>query len=235
MKSLLFVPHILSRVASQLLFRELDLHFTGGEGGYGGYGGYAGGESDDEAAGPQSHAGARDRDIDAYRGEVDGYRERDEGRHAQRTADILTRLIVDQKFANAVRTMKIYCSARRDRDGSMAFQTGECSSLFYGYAMVLMKECIGMLTNVLPKLVNLKNMYLSAPSESIVPVLRILQTTGTKLHGLSLQYVSFIFIGTIYLLTISLVPLMPLPIFHFSNSATSPTFPTLPGAGLSPA
>ncbi|TEB33996.1 hypothetical protein FA13DRAFT_1754030 [Coprinellus micaceus] len=135
LKTLLFVPHILSRVASQLLFRELDLHFTGGEGGYGGYG-YGGGE--------------------------------DEGRHAQRTADILTRLIVDQKFANAVRTMRIYCSARRDRDGSMAFQTG-------------------MLTNVLPKLVNLKNIYLSAPSESIVPVLRILQTTSTRLHGLSLH------------------------------------------------
>ena len=48
---------------------------------------------------------------------------------------------------------------------------------------------VGMLTNVLPKLVNLKNIYLSAPSESIVPVLRILQTTSTRLHGLSLQYV----------------------------------------------
>ena len=38
--------------------------------------------------------------------------------------DGLSSLIVDQKFANAVRTMRIYCSARRDRDGSMAFQTG---------------------------------------------------------------------------------------------------------------
>ncbi|KAF6748224.1 hypothetical protein DFP72DRAFT_578781 [Ephemerocybe angulata] len=156
LKTLLFVPHILSRVSSQLLFRELDLHFTGGE--YGFYGG--GGDSDDETGG--AHGGVRDRDMG-----VDE-RERDEGRHAQRTADILTRLIVDQKFANAVRMLKIYCSARRDRDGSMAFQTG-------------------MLMNVLPKLTNLKNMYLSAPSESIVPVLRILQTTGTKLHGLSLH------------------------------------------------
>ncbi|RXW22553.1 hypothetical protein EST38_g3328 [Candolleomyces aberdarensis] len=165
LKTLLFVPHILSRVASQLLFRELDLHFTGDYSGYGG-----GGESDDESGGGAMSSGAVGylgggmRDREALMEE----RERDEGRHAQRTADVLTRLIVDQKFANAVRTLKIYCSSRRDRDGSMAFQTG-------------------MLTNVLPKLANLKNIYLSAPSESIVPVLRILQTTGTRLHGLSLH------------------------------------------------
>lgn len=103
LKTLLFVPHILSRVASQLLFRELDLHFTGGEGSsYGGYGYGPGGESDDEGA-VVSSAHARDRvgdmdyrerDLDAYGRErdPDGYRlERDEGRHAQRTADILTR------------------------------------------------------------------------------------------------------------------------------------------------
>ncbi|KAJ2919617.1 hypothetical protein MD484_g795, partial [Candolleomyces efflorescens] len=164
LKTLLFVPHILSRVASQLLFRELDLHFTGDCSGYGG-----GSESDDESGGAMSsgavgYLGGGMRDREALMEE----RERDEGRHAQRTADVLTRLIVDQKFANAVRTLKIYCSARRDRDGSMAFQTG-------------------MLTNVLPKLANLKNIYLSAPGESIVPVLRILQTTGTRLHGLSLH------------------------------------------------
>lgn len=111
LKTLLFVPHILSRVASQLLFRELDLHFTGGHCGHGG-----GGESDDEG----SH---RDRETHLL-----DDRERDEGRHAQRTADVLTRLIVDQKFANAVRTLKIYCS-RSDRDGSMAFQTGTPSRI----------------------------------------------------------------------------------------------------------
>ena len=111
LKTLLFVPHILSRVASQLLFRELDLHFTGD------YSGYGGGESDDESGGAMSsgavgYLGGGMRDREALMEE----RERDEGRHAQRTADVLTRLIVDQKFANAVRTLKIYCSSRRDRD-----------------------------------------------------------------------------------------------------------------------
>ena len=40
LKTLLFVPHILSRVASQLLFRELDLHFSSSDAGMG--------ESEDE-------------------------------------------------------------------------------------------------------------------------------------------------------------------------------------------
>ncbi|KAH6912250.1 hypothetical protein BKA70DRAFT_829633 [Coprinopsis sp. MPI-PUGE-AT-0042] len=186
LKTLLFVPHILSRVASQLLFRELDLHFSSSDAGMG--------ESDDEGVGGpggssgliagglvglssmgmgMGGAGGIVASSHPTTGMPSSYtlyeeRERDEGRHAQRTADILTRLIVDQKFGSAVRTLKIFCSSRRDRDGSMAFQTG-------------------MLTNVLPKLVNLKNVYLSATSESIIRVLRILQVTGTKLHGLSLH------------------------------------------------
>lgn len=82
-----------------------------------------------------------------------------------------------------------------------------------------------MLTNVLPKLVNLKNIYLSAPSESIVPVLRILQTTGTRLHGLSLQYVLPVPCAVSYL-TIPAVPQTPLLISPSSNYEISPTSPT---------
>ncbi|KAF6759032.1 hypothetical protein DFP72DRAFT_1064529 [Ephemerocybe angulata] len=62
LKTLLFVPHILSRVSSQLLFRELDLHFTGGE--YVFYSG--GGDSDDEVAGV--HGGMRDRGAACAKG-----------------------------------------------------------------------------------------------------------------------------------------------------------------------
>ena len=46
-----------------------------------------------------------------------------------------------------------------------------------------------MLTNALPKLINLRNVHLAATSEGIVPVLRILQTTSPRLRGLSLQCV----------------------------------------------
>lgn len=207
LKTLLFVPHVLSRVASQLLFRELDLHFSSSDAGMG--------ENDDEGvSGPggspgliagglvglssmgmgMGGAGGIVASSHPANGMPSSYtlyeeRERDEGRHAQRTADILTRLIVDQKFGSAVRTLKIFCSSRRDRDGSMAFQTGEPPYEVFAHQQWLMLPK-GMLTNVLPKLVNLKNVYLSATSESIIRVLRILQVTGTKLHGLSLQCVS---------------------------------------------
>ena len=99
LKSLLFVPHRISRIASQLLFRELDLYFTRGD--------------------------ADDDHLDTYiadRRTSTSQRDED-NRHAQRSADILTRIIVDSAFATAVRTLRIFAS-RTDKDGSMAFQTG---------------------------------------------------------------------------------------------------------------
>lgn len=96
LKSLLFVPHVISRVASQLLFRELDLHF--GELKYGNN------DEDDDWRDHEAHARADDA-----------------ARHAQRSADILTRIIVDPAFAHCVRTLRIFASTR---DGGLAFQTG---------------------------------------------------------------------------------------------------------------
>lgn len=140
LKSLLFVPHAISKVASQLLFRELDLHF--GELKYS--------HTDDE---------------DDW-GSHEAYARADDGaRHAQRSADILTRIIVDPAFAHCVRTLRIFASTR---DGGLAFQTG-------------------MLTNALPKLVNLRNVHISSGAEGLPPVLRILQSTNPRLRGLSLQ------------------------------------------------
>ncbi|KIM35498.1 hypothetical protein M413DRAFT_449710, partial [Hebeloma cylindrosporum] len=145
LKALLFVPHPLSRIASQLLFWELDLHFTASSDGEGDHF-------------PEPYPSA-------YR--ITPPQRDEDARHAQRSADILTRIIVDNSFASAVRTLRIF-AWRRDRDGSTAFQTG-------------------MLTNALPKLINLRNVHISAMSEGMVPVLRILQTTSPRLRGLSLK------------------------------------------------
>ena len=103
LKALLFVPHPLSRIASQLLFRELDLHLTAS----------SDGESDHlpESCLSAYRTAPAQRDVDA--------------RHAQRSADILTRIILDNSFASAVRTLRIF-AWRREKDGSMAFQTGVC-------------------------------------------------------------------------------------------------------------
>ncbi|KAF8188708.1 hypothetical protein BJ912DRAFT_1031893 [Pholiota molesta] len=165
LKALLFVPHPLSRIASQLLFWELDLHFTGAAEGVG--------ESDEDdggggGGGGYYHSGSGSGSGAGHGGEGAGKGWRgDEASHAQRSADILTRIITDPVFASAVRTLRIY-AFRRDRDGSSAFQTG-------------------MLTNALPRLINLRNVHLSATSDGIVPVLRILQRTSPRLRGLSLK------------------------------------------------
>ncbi|KAG6883754.1 hypothetical protein C0993_003992 [Termitomyces sp. T159_Od127] len=138
LKALLFIPHTISRVASQLLFRKLDLHFGGID---------------------------AEEDLWIHHAGEAGFA--DDARHAQRSADILTRIIVDLKFASAVRTLRIYAPLR-DRDGALAFQ-------------------IGMLTNALPNLINLRNVHISAGVEGIIPVLRVLQTCTPRLRGLSIH------------------------------------------------
>ncbi|KAJ7185689.1 hypothetical protein C8R46DRAFT_1288730 [Mycena filopes] len=131
LKTLLFVPNALSRVASQLLFRKLDLHLSV----------------------PPDHEDATNASISAN--------------YARRSADILTRLITDSAFGGFVRTLCIYSHAIGKDDSSMAFQ-------------------IGMLVNALPKLVNLRNIYISALCENTIPLLRILQHSAIRLRGLSL-------------------------------------------------
>ena len=92
---MLFVPHAMSRVASQLLFRELDLHFS---------------SADEDGISPDGSS-ERDRDV-------------------RRSADILTRVITDTTFACVVRTLRIY-ALKPDKDGSIAFQTGQSSARIY--------------------------------------------------------------------------------------------------------
>ncbi|KAJ7029224.1 hypothetical protein C8F04DRAFT_1288746 [Mycena alexandri] len=129
LKTLLFVPNALSRVASQLLFRKLDLHLSI----------------------PPDHDDAANASTC----------------YARRSADLLTRLIVDPAFGGFVRTLCIYSYAIGKDDSSMAFQ-------------------IGMLVNALPKLVNLRNVYISALSENTIPLLRVLQLSAVRIRGLSL-------------------------------------------------
>jgi len=158
LKSLLFVPHAISRVASQLLFRELDLHF--GELKY-----------------------SNTDDNNDWRS--DESRTNDGIMHAQRSADILTRIIVDPAFAHCVRTLRVFASTRA---GGLAFQTGMKISLeFHASVHGSVHVCPGMLTNALPKLVNLRNFHVSSAAEALPPILRILQSANPRLCGLSLQ------------------------------------------------
>ncbi|CAK5263110.1 unnamed protein product [Mycena citricolor] len=127
LKTLLSVPNALSRVASRLLFRRLDLHLSV----------------------PPDH------DVDAGPGAA-----------ARRTADILTRIIEDASFSGSVRTLCVFSYAT-GKDESMAFQ-------------------IGMLSNAIYRLVNLRNVHISGSSENTVPLLRLLQQSSLRIRGLSI-------------------------------------------------
>lgn len=92
LKSLLLVPHILSRIAGELLFRKIDLFF---------------GELGGTEAGLSWLTSCAVSDK----------------RESQRSADILTRIIVDKDFAKHVKTLRVFYQGR---DVSpMTFQTGE--------------------------------------------------------------------------------------------------------------
>ncbi|KAK7044761.1 J domain-containing protein [Favolaschia claudopus] len=131
LKTLLFVPNALSRVASQLLFRRLDLHLSVPP------------DHEDGGATPPPPLASS---------------------YAQRTADILTRVITDPSFGGFVRTLCVYSYAT-GKDESMSFQ-------------------LGMLTNAISRMINLRNVHISAFSENTVPLLRVLQPV--RIRGLSL-------------------------------------------------
>ncbi|KDQ56125.1 hypothetical protein JAAARDRAFT_133166 [Jaapia argillacea MUCL 33604] len=134
LKTCLLVPHILSRVASQLLFQKIDLHFV------------VWAEEDEWSPRP-------DPVLDKW--------------HAQRSADILTRVITDPSFASLIKTLRIFAPLTAQSQ-SMAFQTG-------------------MLANALPKMVNLINFHCTMTREGLASVLRVMETAKPRLRGLSLN------------------------------------------------
>ncbi|KAG2114174.1 uncharacterized protein F5147DRAFT_570558 [Suillus discolor] len=144
LKSLLLVPHALSRIASQLIFREIDLHFT---------------------ASPDPP-----RAENRYRA-VNGNQEEQEldAWHYQRSADILTRILVDPVFASQVRSLSVYAGVS-DASHTLAFQTG-------------------MLINSLPKLCNLRSAHCSGNSGLINRMLETLCASNHRLYSLSINLV----------------------------------------------
>ncbi|KAH7908391.1 hypothetical protein BJ138DRAFT_1012902 [Hygrophoropsis aurantiaca] len=141
LKSLLLVPHALSRIASQLLFCEIDLHFT--------------------SACPESNASRSidwllvDKELEAW--------------HYQRSADILTRILVDATFASHIRSLRVY-AAPADVNAPIAFQTG-------------------MLLNALPKLLSLCNVYVSGGQDLLLRTLQAMHTFNPRLRSLSLNLI----------------------------------------------
>ncbi|KAF9228267.1 hypothetical protein BS17DRAFT_745588 [Gyrodon lividus] len=139
LKSLLLVPNALSRIASQLLFREIDLHLTAAV-------------EPVEGRSRITHGESIDQDIDAW--------------HYQRSADILTRILVDPHFAGQVRSLSVY-AASDDTLQPLAFQ-------------------VGMLMNALPKLSNLRKVHCSGNKDLITRMLQTVYLHNPRLQRLSI-------------------------------------------------
>lgn len=141
LKSLLLVPHALSRIASQLIFREIDLHFTA---------------LPDLSRVENRYRGVHDeQELNAW--------------HYQRSADILTRILVDPVFASQVRSLSVY-GVVSDASHTLAFQTG-------------------MLINSLPKLCNLRSAHCSGNREIINRMLATMCASNHRLYSLSINLV----------------------------------------------
>lgn len=146
LKSLLLVPHALSRIASQLIFREINLHFTASPEAPGAYHRYIG-----------VHGSHDEQELDAW--------------HYQRSADILTRILVDPVFASQVRSLSVYAVISNASHTTLAFQTG-------------------MLINSLPKLCNLRSAHCSGNRELINRMLETMCASNHRLYSLSLNLVN---------------------------------------------
>ncbi|KAF8428027.1 hypothetical protein L210DRAFT_3652430 [Boletus edulis BED1] len=142
LKSLLLVPNALSRIASQFLFREIDLHLTAAVEPGATEGHYR----------PLQQGEVRCQDVDVW--------------HYQRSADILTRILVDPHFAGQVRCLKVF-AVSYDVTQPLAFQ-------------------VGMLMNALPKLLNLRKIHCSGNMELITRMLQTVHSYNPRLQRLSL-------------------------------------------------
>ena len=98
LKTLLHIPHVLSRIAFELVFQRIDLHI-----------------GSCKLSGEEKYW--RDGDDDPERPGL-----RLEKQLVQRTADIIARIVLDPSFAKLVKTVRISAS-RSNRCHHMAFQT----------------------------------------------------------------------------------------------------------------
>ncbi|EIW76976.1 hypothetical protein CONPUDRAFT_130421, partial [Coniophora puteana RWD-64-598 SS2] len=141
LKTLLRVPNVLSRIASQLLFSEIDLHFA-------------------------LQAVTEHPDGSSTVNDVENPVEELEAWHFRRSADILARILVDCKFSNQVKSLRVYFPAEQTEP--IAFQKR-------------------MLINALPKLHNLRKMHCAGGREMLQKVTNALYSYHPRLQSISLN------------------------------------------------
>lgn len=134
LKTLLHIPHVLSRIAFELVFTRVDLHI--------GVCRLANEDGQHDLNDPDRPGFALEKKL------------------AQRTADIVARIVQDPNFAKLIRTVRI-SAERRDKSNHMAFRTSSC--LFYTSYYRKEKRVdktlffpSDMLATAIPKLINMR-------------------------------------------------------------------------------
>lgn len=87
---------------------------------------------------------------------------------SQKSADMLTRIILDPAFAIHVKTIRIFVPAAREPAQSFAFQ-------------------LGMISNALPKLSNLRRVHITMRWKDLQQILKMLHVNCPRLSGLSIE------------------------------------------------
>ncbi|EJD04668.1 uncharacterized protein FOMMEDRAFT_132624 [Fomitiporia mediterranea MF3/22] len=144
LKTLMQIPHVLSRIAFELVFERVDLHIGVCR---------LNGEDKNWGDGDQDHP-----DRPGYRLEK---------QLAQRTADIVARIVLDPSFAKLIKTVRI-SAERTDRSQHMAFRTN-------------------MLATALPKLIHLKEVIFAGSNEVWNRFAEVLTSTHPRLQSLIIE------------------------------------------------
>ena len=172
LKTLMQIPHVLSRIAFELVFQRVDLHIgickLAGEeriysspassspassaGGGGGASGSAG------SGGSGWHFQHDHPDRPGYKLEM---------QLAQRTADIMSRIVLDPQFAKLIRTVRI-SAERHDRSQHMAFRSN-------------------MLATAIPKLTSLKEVIFTGSNDVWAKLADVISQTHPRLESLIIE------------------------------------------------
>ena len=216
LKTLLHIPHVLSRIAFELVFQTLDLQLgvciteddalaNAGFGGqdllvsntglnihsHGSHGLHHHLHHDNSQWGTDdhemSHAESDLRNSNYLEGRRDLQLEK---WLAQRTADIIARVMTDPSFAGLVRTLRVSASPHHRCD-HMVFQSCKFYVLCTTPSMLTFPLLLAMLAIALPKLVNLRRVSFAGSNEVASKFAEVLAISHPYLTGLTLQCVSY--------------------------------------------
>ena len=108
---------------------------------------------------------------------------------SQRSADILSRIVLDADFAIHVKGIRIFAPTEREQSLSFAFQLG---TQHWTALCRITHPKPGMISNALLKLTNLRRVHITMRWKDLHQILKMLNLHCPKMSGLSIEYGGFI-------------------------------------------